>query len=154
MNASVHLTVAAVIEQAGRFLLVEETATGRIVLNQPAGHWEIGETLQEAVIREVREESGLHFTPQAVLGLYQYTSPHNGVTYLRVCFTGSHTEDADARPLDPAILRTLWLSPEALRAAHDRLRSPMVLRCVADYLAGERYPLSVLKELVICPDFH
>lgn len=140
------LTVAAVIEAEGRFLFVEELdATGARVLNQPAGHVEPGESLLEAVVREVGEETGLAFTPEAFLGLYQLRAP-NGLDYLRVCFAGSVPPGEVAIPRDPDILACHWLSPDELEA--QALRSPLVARCLADHRAGHRFPLALAQTFV------
>jgi 8-oxo-dGTP pyrophosphatase MutT (NUDIX family) len=137
------VTVAAIIERSGRFLLVEERIRGRLVLNQPAGHLEDGEALIDAVIRETLEETAWQFTPEALLGVYQWRSAR-GHTTLRFAFTGSvHGYDA-ARPLDPPIVTTHWLAREEISQRTARLRTPLVLRCVEDYLAGRRLPLDVL----------
>ena len=137
------VTVAAIIERSGRFLLVEERIRGRLVLNQPAGHLEDGEALLDAVIRETLEETAWQFTPEALLGIYQWRSAR-GHTTLRFAFTGSvHGYDA-ARPLDPPIVTTHWLAREEIAQRAARLRTPLVLRCVEDYLAGRRLPLDVL----------
>jgi 8-oxo-dGTP pyrophosphatase MutT (NUDIX family) len=137
------VTVAAIIERSGRFLLVEERIRGRLVLNQPAGHLEDGEALLDAVIRETLEETAWQFTPEALLGVYQWRSAR-GHTTLRFAFTGSvHGYDA-ARPLDPPIVTTHWLAREEIAQRAARLRTPLVLRCVEDYLGGRRLPLDVL----------
>jgi 8-oxo-dGTP pyrophosphatase MutT (NUDIX family) len=137
------VTVAAVIERSGRFLLVEERIRGRLVLNQPAGHLEDGEALLDAVIRETLEETAWQFTPEALVGIYQWRSAR-GHTTLRFAFTGSvHGYDA-ARPLDPPIVTTHWLAREEIAQRTARLRTPLVMRCVEDYLAGRRLPLDVL----------
>ena len=137
------VTVAAIIERSGRFLLVEERIRGRLVLNQPAGHLEDGEALLDAVIRETLEETAWQFTPEALLGIYQWRSAR-GHTTLRFAFTGSvHGYDA-ARPLDPPIVTTHWLAREEIAQRAARLRTPLVLRCVEDYLGGRRLPLDVL----------
>jgi NADH pyrophosphatase NudC (nudix superfamily) len=138
-----HLTVAAIIESNQRFLLIEEQSEGLIVFNQPAGHWDEGETLIEAVIRETLEESAWHFNPEAIVGLYQYTSPAN-LTYLRICFCGQPVSHDPHRPLDVNISRALWLSREEIIQLPN-LRSPMVLHCIDDYLKGIRYPLSLIS---------
>jgi len=141
-----HVTVAAVIEVQGQFLLVEEEADNLVVFNQPAGHLDPNESLIEAAIRETLEETAWQFTPQAVVGIYQHTSALNGTTYLRVCFSGkAHGHDAN-RQLDTGILRAVWMTHAELRNCGN-LRSPMVLRCIEDYLAGQRFPLSMVASL-------
>jgi 8-oxo-dGTP pyrophosphatase MutT (NUDIX family) len=145
------VTVAAVVERGGRFLLVEERIRGSLVLNQPAGHLEDGEALLDAVVRETLEETAWHFTPESLLGIYQWRSPR-GHTTLRFAFTGAvHGFDAD-RPLDPPIVTTHWLAPEDIVRRADRLRTPLVLRCIEDYLAGQRLPLDALKAEALSPD--
>ncbi|OUD12676.1 NUDIX hydrolase [Thioflexithrix psekupsensis] len=141
-----HITVAAVIEEQQRFLLVEEKITEVSVYNQPAGHLDEGEDLIHAVTRETLEETGWHFVPEQLVGIYQYTSPGSHTTYIRVCFCGRHTEFDPHRPLDRVIVRTLWWTREQVQQC-EHLRSPMVLRCIDDYLAGIRYPLSLLTHL-------
>ncbi|HJV47831.1 MAG TPA: NUDIX hydrolase [Geothrix sp.] len=140
------LTVAAIIERQGRFLFVEEPdkVTGRPVINQPAGHVESGEPLLDAVRREVREETGLAFTPQSIVGLYPLKAA-NGSDYFRVCYRGTVPEGVDAVPEDPDILRCRWFTPDELRAAP--LRSGWVLRCLEDALAGRSYPLDLVAEI-------
>ena len=139
-----NVTVAAVVERGGRFLLVEEdTGRGRL-LNQPAGHLDPGESLIDAVARETLEETAHSFEPTALLGVYQYRSAPEDVTYLRFAFTGDLTGHDPGRGLDTGIVRALWLSPEEIRRDPGRHRSPLVMRCVDDYLAGRRYPLSAL----------
>ncbi|MDR3682196.1 MAG: NUDIX hydrolase [Geothrix sp.] len=140
------LTVAAVIERQGRFLFVEEPdkVTGLPVLNQPAGHVESGESVLDAVRREVREETGLAFTPEAIVGLYPLKAA-NGSDYFRVCFAGTVPEAAVAAPEDPAILRCHWLTREELASAS--LRSGWVLRCLEDALRGRRFPLDLVAEI-------
>ena len=141
-----HVTVAAVVQQDGRFLLVEEAVKDGIALNQPAGHLEENETLLQAVVRETLEETAWHFRPEALLGVYRWLSPRNQVTYLRFAFTGSLLRHEPERPLDHGILRALWMTPEAIRQSVASHRSPQVLRCVDDYLSGVRYPLSSLRD--------
>jgi 8-oxo-dGTP pyrophosphatase MutT (NUDIX family) len=137
------VTVAAVIERSGRFLLVEERIRGHLVLNQPAGHLEDGEALLDAVIRETLEETAWQFTPEALLGIYQWRSPR-GHTTLRIAFSGSVQAYDAARPLDPPIVTTHWLAHEEIVQRAARLRTPLVLRCIEDYLGGRRLPLDVL----------
>ncbi|HUO81858.1 MAG TPA: NUDIX hydrolase [Gammaproteobacteria bacterium] len=143
------VTVAAVIEREGRFLLVEERVSGRVVFNQPAGHVEDGETLRDAVIRETLEETAWHFEPDALIGIYLWKSRARKRSFLRIAFSGAcHAREAQ-QPLDEGILRAVWLSREQLAAQHGRLRSPMVLRCIDDYLSGARYPQDLLTHLDI-----
>ncbi len=144
------VTLAAVIERGGRFLLVEEEDEGRIVYNQPAGHLELHESLVEGCAREVLEESAWHFQPRELVGIYRWRKPDSasgaGVTYLRFAFCGELGRHEDGRALDAGIVRAVWLDAGELRATRARHRSPLVLRCVEDYLAGRRYPLNVLTD--------
>ncbi len=141
------ITVAALAERNGRFLLVEERINGRLVLNQPAGHLERGETLLEAVVREVHEESAWRFTPERLLGVYLWRLPRTQRLYKRFAFTGTVSEHQPHQPLDRGIVGTHWLSTDEIRACAERLRSPLVLRCVQDYLAGIRAPLDPIGQL-------
>ena len=140
------VTVAAVIERSGKFLLVEEDADGERVFNQPAGHWERGETLIQACAREVLEETAYHFEPRSLTGIYRWQSALNGVTYLRFAFCGDAAGFEEGRQLDHGIVRAVWLAPEEIRAVAARHRSPLVMRCIDDYLAGRRYPLELIAE--------
>jgi len=141
------VTVAAVIERDGRFLMVEERAARRIVFNQPAGHLERGESLVEAVVRETLEETGYVLAPDAVTGIYLWRNPVLDRTFLRVAFSGPAEGPDPARRLDRCIIRAAWLTREQLAARPNALRSPLVLRCIDDYLAGTRHPLSLLASL-------
>lgn len=145
------VTVAAVAERDGKFLFVEERASGRVVINQPAGHLEDGETFLEAIVRETLEETAWLIRPQAVVGVYVWRPPHLTRTFLRVAFSGDLETHDPARPLDRGILRTRWLTRGELAAQGARLRSPLVLRCVDDYLAGARYPLDLISHLISSP---
>lgn len=140
------VTVAAIVERQGRFLVVEETdgVHPERVLNQPAGHLEAGESLLEAVIRETREETGLPFEPQTFLGIYQLQA-RNGHDYLRVAFVGTVPEGLEARSQDPQILACHWLNRGQIAL---RPRSGIVLRCIDDYLAGHRFPLGAVDYLL------
>jgi len=142
-----NVTVGAVIERDGRFLLIEEEAQGRVVLNQPAGHWEQGESLVEACVREVMEESAYHFAPTALLGIYHAHAVPEDVTYLRFAFVGRLGARDPARELDRGIRGVVWLSAAELQVCAERHRTPVVMRCVEDYLAGRRYPLELLTSL-------
>jgi 8-oxo-dGTP pyrophosphatase MutT (NUDIX family) len=144
------VTVAAVIEKDGRFLLVEEETKGGLKLNNPAGHLDPGETPEQGCAREALEESGWVFRPTALLGMYLARSMKNSTgedqTYLRMAFCGELGEHQAERPLDTGIVRTLWMTIAELRASagEGRHRSPLVLKCIEDYLAGVRHPLSVV----------
>jgi 8-oxo-dGTP pyrophosphatase MutT (NUDIX family) len=142
------VTVAAVVERDGKFLLVDERAGGRVVLNQPAGHLEQGETLQQAIARETLEETGWTFVPRDIVGIYLWQPEHLNKTFLRVSFCGQLEGHDPSRLLDHGILRTRWLDREQLMAARARHRSPLVARCVDDYLSGARYPLELLTHLM------
>jgi 8-oxo-dGTP pyrophosphatase MutT (NUDIX family) len=148
------VTVAAVVEHAGRFLLVEEHTAEGLRLNQPAGHLEQGESPEAAVVREALEETARAFVPEALLGVYLarfHRAPRRlgeapeDVTYLRFAYRGTVGEPLPGRTLDEGIVRTLWLTPGEVRASAARHRSPLVLRCVEDHLAGRAWPLSVVQ---------
>jgi 8-oxo-dGTP pyrophosphatase MutT (NUDIX family) len=141
-----NVVVAAIVEREGKFLLVEEEADGEVVLNQPAGHLDEGETLLSAVVRETLEETAWLIEPTALIGVYRWPHPRNGCTYLRFAFAGVVARHEPDRVLDHGIVRALWMTPEEIRAARPRHRSPQVERCLDDYLAGARYPLSLLRE--------
>ncbi|MGH8249994.1 MAG: NUDIX hydrolase [Steroidobacteraceae bacterium] len=143
MSQKFDFTVAAIVEHDSRFLLVQERSARRIVLNQPAGHLENGESLVEAVVRETFEETGRRFTPQSITGVYQWEGP-GGRSVIRVAFAGSAGESDESIALDRAIIRTLWLDRRQLAARVPEHRSPLVLRCVDDYLRGARHPLELL----------
>ena len=139
-----NVTVAAIVERDGRFLLVEEhTERGRL-FNQPAGHLDPGESLIRAVARETLEETACNFEPTGLLGVYQYHSSADDVTYIRFAFTGKITGPEAGRALDAGIIRAVWLTPREIRREATRHRSPLVMRCIDDYLAGRRFPLDVL----------
>jgi ADP-ribose pyrophosphatase YjhB (NUDIX family) len=140
-----HVTVAAVVERDGRFLLVEEETAEGVRFNQPAGHLDAGESLAAACIREVLEETAREFTPTGLVGIYQWPRPQGDLTYLRFAFAGKVGARETARPLDAGILRTVWFTPAEIEACRERHRSPLVLQCVHDYLAGRSFPLDLLK---------
>lgn len=139
-----NVTVAAVVERDGRFLLVEEDTDRGRLFNQPAGHLDPGESLIHAVGRETLEETAYTFKPAGLLGVYQYRSDADDVTYLRFAFTGEITGHDAGRALDHGIVRAAWLTPQEIRHESAHHRSPLVMRCIDDYLAGRRYPLAVL----------
>ena len=142
------VTVAAVIERQGRFLLVEEETSDGVRFNQPAGHLDPLESLEQAVVRETLEETAHDFTPTALIGMYmsRYVSARTqrDVTYLRFTFAGTVGKQHE-QALDTGILRALWLTYDEIVACQATHRSPLVLRCIDDYLAGVRAPLSLLQ---------
>jgi len=143
------ITVAAVVERDGRFLFVEELDPQNIlVINQPAGHVEGGESLPDATVRETFEETGWLIQPEHLVGVYLWSRPDGSASFCRVAIAGRAERHDPCAPLDEGILRPVWLTPEELAQRKDSLRSPMVLRCLEDYLAGERYPLSLLKSML------
>ncbi len=139
------VTVAAVVERDGRFLLVRERTRAGVALNQPAGHWEYGESLIQAVKRETWEETGWHFEPLGLVGVYQWEVPDPRETFLRFCFYGQCTAYDEHACLDEGIIEAVWLFPQQL--AGQRLRSPLVESAIRDFLNGKRYPLEILREL-------
>ena len=147
MPLNPEVTVAAVVMRDGRFLLVEERIQGRLVLNQPAGHLEDRETLIEAAVRETREETAWRFHPEALVGTYLWRNPLNGRSFLRFAFCGDVDDHQQQQPLDTGIVRTLWLSAAELQAQPARLRSPLVMRCIEDFLQGRRQPLDSVSAL-------
>jgi 8-oxo-dGTP pyrophosphatase MutT (NUDIX family) len=147
------VTVAAIVEQGGRFLLIEEHTPEGLKLNNPAGHLDPGESLQQAVMRECLEETACHFVPQALLGVYlsrfvrpaRDGLPAEDVTYLRFAYAGTVGEPEPGRALDLGIVRRLWLTIDEVRASADRHRSPLVLQCIEDHLAGVRHALDAVS---------
>lgn len=174
-----NVTVAALIERDGRFLLVEEETEDGLRLNQPAGHLDEGESLIDACAREALEETAWQFTPVALVGIYQWPRPRPGagpsqagavddferselssppssgrgvggrssanITYLRFAFAGVLGAHDPSQSLDEGIVRALWLTAEEIEATQDRHRSPLIWRCVQDYLAGRRFPLDLIR---------
>ena len=140
-----HVTVASVVEREGRLLLVEEAIAGALVLNQPAGHLEPGESLAEAAVRETLEETGWDIRLESFIGCYQWTAPDGG-HYLRFAFAGTPLRHHPQRPLDEGIERAVWLSPEQLLAEGARHRSPLVWQVVADWRAGRPQPRDQVRQ--------
>jgi 8-oxo-dGTP pyrophosphatase MutT (NUDIX family) len=138
-------TVAAVVERNGRFLLVEEPIDGRMVLNQPAGHLDPGESLVAACRREVLEETAHHFAPRALVGIYRWHYAPKDVTFLRFCFCGDVEGVEEGRALDRGIVAARWLSGDELMAQRAQHRSPLVAQCVRDFLAGRRFALELFS---------
>jgi 8-oxo-dGTP pyrophosphatase MutT (NUDIX family) len=142
------LTVAAVVARQDRFLVVEERIGSQLVLNQPAGHVEDGESLVQAAVRETREETAWNFRPLALLGCYLWRNPANGRTTLRVAFHGEVDDHDPHQKLDRGIHAVHWRTREELAGAPERLRSPLVLRCIDDFLAGRSFALDALQQVI------
>jgi 8-oxo-dGTP pyrophosphatase MutT (NUDIX family) len=144
------VTVAAIIEHDGRFLLVEEQTPEGLKLNNPAGHLDPGESPQQGAQREALEETARNFTPDRLVGIYlaRFRRPERDedVTYLRFAFGGTAGEPVPGRALDTGIVRSLWMTLDEVRTSRERHRSPLVLRCIEDFVAGQAYPL----DLVVC----
>ena len=148
MGWILHVTVAAVIEKDSKFLLVKEMVENQLTYNQPAGHLEENESLSDAVIREVYEETGADFEPRAVIGVYHWQTRYNRDTYIRVAFRGRLAETRPAPIPDKKIIGSAWLSAEEIkRLPREQLRTLMVLKCIEDYRANLSYPLSILSYL-------
>ena len=148
MHQLPHITVATLVERAGKFLMVKENSGGRLVYNQPAGHVEVKESLLDAAIRETLEETAWRVNLEKLLGIYQYTSPENGITYIRHCFIAKAIEPRTERDLDEGIAEAVWVSLEELEQREFEMRSPLVLEVIRDYLKGVSYPLSA----IVVPD--
>lgn len=140
----VHVTVAAVIESQGKFLMVEEYTSDGVAYNQPAGHLDPSETIEQAVIREVKEETGLNFEPENLVGIYTLNPASNGNYYQRFCFTGSINGSLETQPQDPDIIAAHWMSIEEIIQRIGKHRSGLIVKCLQDYLSGQRYPLDTL----------
>jgi ADP-ribose pyrophosphatase YjhB (NUDIX family) len=140
-----HVTVATVVPRDGRFLLVEEDVRGRIVLNQPAGHLDPDESLQHAAIRETLEETGWDIELDCLLGVQQWRNADSGRQFVRFTFGGIALRHDPSRALDDGVLRALWLTREEIVAESSRLRSPMVIASVDDWLGGHRLPLDAIR---------
>jgi ADP-ribose pyrophosphatase YjhB (NUDIX family) len=148
-----HVTVAAIVEREGRFLVIEEHTADGLRINQPAGHLEAGETLVDAVIRETLEETAHHFVPEALVGvtMTHFERPDASVTYLRFTFCGTASGMIPDVRLDEGIVRALWMTADELRACAPRHRTPAVLQCLDDYLAGRRVPLDFIHTHSVAP---
>ena len=146
MSPPIDVTVAAVIEQNGRFLVVEELVGGQRVFNQPAGHLECGESLSDAAVREVFEETGFRFLPRALLGVFLWQGTER--SFLRVAFIGDAEAPRGPAELDEGIIATHWMTRADLDGRSANLRSPMVMRCIDRYLAGQSHPLDALCDLL------
>ena len=142
-----HVTVATIVSRDDRFLMVEERAHGHLVLHQPAGHLEPDETLQAAAVRETLEETGWTVELEHLVGVHQWTSPRSGSHFVRLTFAARAVAHDPARALDRGIVRALWMSRAELAAEQARLRSPLVLESVDEWLAGRRLPLDAVRLL-------
>ena len=139
-----HVTVAAIIERDGRFLLVEEETDAGVRFNQPAGHLECFEALADACVREAFEETGYAFVPRYLVGVYNWRNEPADITYLRFAFGGDIAGQDPGRGLDEGIIAAHWLTGDEIRACRDRHRSPLIMRCIEDWLGGKRYPLDLI----------
>ena len=139
-----NVTVAAIAERAGEFLMVEERTNDGLKINQPAGHLEPEESLIEASVREALEETAYDFVPEYLVGVYRWRKSGTKTIYLRFAFAGRVGELHAGRELDKSIVRPLWLKADEIKSTRERHRSPLVLRCLEDYLQGARYPLALL----------
>ncbi|HEY8036987.1 MAG TPA: NUDIX hydrolase [Methylobacter sp.] len=143
-----HVTVAAIIEKDRRFLVVEEETSYGLQFNQPAGHLEEGEDLIAAVKREVQEETGWQFEPEHIVSIQLWRKSPDSPSFVRVCFSGSCHSHNPMQQLDDGIIAIHWLTRDEIEAERHRLRSPLVLISIDDYLSGQRHPLSLLKSFI------
>jgi 8-oxo-dGTP pyrophosphatase MutT (NUDIX family) len=141
------VTVATVVERDGRLLMVEERVAGGLVINQPAGHLEPGESILQAAVRETLEETGWQVGLTAFIGAYQWKAPETGREYLRMAFAAEPLQHDAGRALDEGIVAALWMRQSVIEALADRHRSPLVSRVISDYLNGSRHPLALLQSL-------
>ena len=149
MSSIPHITVAAIIEQDGKYLMIKEKANGLEVYNQPAGHWEVDETLEEAVIRETLEETAWDFTPASLTGIYRWKHPEKEEVYLRIAFSGSADTHHQNQPLDDGIIEALWMTREEIESLPEiERRSALVLKSIEDYENGRRCDLSILSDVI------
>ena len=142
------LTVSAVIERDGRFLIVEERSSGLIVINHPGGHIESGESPEQAVVRETLEETGCTINVGGLLGIYLWIHPQTRQQFLRIVYVGNYLSHDEDRALDDSVYAIHWLTPADLQRRLEKLRTPIVMRCVEDYLAGKRQPESLLSDFM------
>lgn len=144
-----HITVAAVVQKDNRYLMVKEKVDGLIVYNQPAGHWEVDETLAEAAIRETQEETAWNFIPDAVIAIYRWKHPEKDEVYLRVAFSGEVNQHQANQPLDDGILEAVWMTRREIEDLNEiQRRSALVLKSIEDYENGKRYDLDIMADIV------
>jgi 8-oxo-dGTP pyrophosphatase MutT (NUDIX family) len=141
-----HGTVATIVEKDGKFLLVKEISNGKEVYNQPAGHIEADESVFDAAIRETEEETGYQVSLNKFVGIYIYKAPSNGVTYHRYCFSADIVNYDETAPLDEGIIEACWLSLDEIKAQSEMMRSPIVLKCIEDYINRPHQPLELIFE--------
>jgi len=139
-----HMVAATVVEKDGKFLLVYENDGDRKVYNQPAGHWDKGETIQQAALRETREETGWEVKLDYIVGQYQYYSPFNQVTYFRTAFAATAIQKVSDQ-LDKEIIEAVWLNYDEILDKREQMRSPLVIRVIEDYRAGKKFPLNLVS---------
>jgi 8-oxo-dGTP pyrophosphatase MutT (NUDIX family) len=145
MSATIHLTVATIVKRNNHFLMVRETIDGKSVINQPAGHVEPGENIIDAAIRETLEETAWQVKLTSFLGIYTYKPGHRDATYYRLCFIAEALNFDSESVLDPDIDEALWMTAEEIRHCEHELRSPLVIKCIDDFLSGESYPLDLFR---------
>ncbi|MEM8844198.1 MAG: NUDIX hydrolase [Pseudomonadota bacterium] len=149
MQSIAHITVAAIIKRKDKFLMVKEKANGLVVYNQPAGHWEVDETLIEAAQRETLEETAWEFKPEALVSIYRWKHPEKNEVFLRATFCGEVGQHHPNQSLDDGILEALWMSRDELAALPEiERRSAMVLQSIDDYEAGKRFDLNLLQDVI------
>lgn len=143
-----NVTVASIVEIDRKFLMVEEESATGPVLNQPAGHLEPNESMQQAVVRETLEETGYQFMPKAIIGSYLWHNEENETTYFRTTFVGNVDELNVKNELDVGIIRAIWMTHDEILTSQHRLRSPIILESIKDYLSGNQYPLEMIKSYI------
>ena len=149
MPSSPHITVAAIVERDERYLMVKERVDGHIVYNQPAGHWEVDETLVEAAIRETQEETGWHFIPESVIAIYRWKHPQKDEVYLRIAFLGRVDQHQPDQALDDGIIEAIWMTRKEIEALNEtQRRSALVLQSIEDYENGKRYDLNIMADII------
>ena len=145
MPNSIHLTVATLVTKDEHFLMITETDSDKIVFNQPAGHVEPGEDILNAAIRETLEETGWQVSLTGFVGIYTYKSESNGITYYRICFAATPEYKDSLQTIDSDIAEVHWMTEQQIRTCENVHRSPLVLKCLEDFLEGPIYPLEIFR---------